>query len=240
MALNFVLLDVRLFDNKWETKESRDGLLWLLEALSNWNRAYLKLHPETPKLYRLFKEGKVKYKKPEQFERDEKSPLASIAALVKRHGGAKEENDLARIAQMIGGEHFRDVPAFIENGGGDCDNIACIRVAELRNLGVAAMPYLTWRRRPDGGMTYHALVRWPDGSSEDPSLLLGMGGESRTKERAEEVRKNTERQQMAQASVAVKSLDKAGAFKPVPAPHRDDDDFQDFLDFPDESEVNWS
>ena len=34
---------------------------------------------------------------------------------------------------------------------------------------------------------------WPDGSSEDPSLLLGMGGAAKAKERHEEERKLAER-----------------------------------------------
>jgi hypothetical protein len=42
-------------------------------------------------------------------------------------------------------------------------------------------------------MIYHAIVQWPDGSSEDPSLILGMGGASRADDRREEIRKNAER-----------------------------------------------
>ncbi len=86
----------------------------------------------------------------------------------------------------------------------NCDNVASWRVAELRQAGIQARPWMTKRTRPDGGTTYHALVQWPPfgagnlgneskWTSEDPSLLLGMGGASRTAERAEEIRKNKER-----------------------------------------------
>lgn len=93
----------------------------------------------------------------------------------------------------FGGEHFRDIPRILENGGGDCDNVASWRAAELREMGINARPYITWRKRADGGTTYHVIVLWPDGGSEDPSLLLGMGGADRADQRAEEVRKLDER-----------------------------------------------
>lgn len=75
----------------------------------------------------------------------------------------------------------------------NCDNVASWRAAELRELGIRAQPYITWRRRPDGGMTYHVIVRWPDGTAEDPSLLLGMGGAAKEQDRREEERKLAER-----------------------------------------------
>ena len=98
----------------------------------------------------------------------------------------------------------------------NCDNLAAWRVAELRQGRIPARPYMTKRRRFDGGVTYHALVIWPSlaelcrlglipaallrgrddvdyETSEDPSLLLGMGGARRIRDRAEEIRKNRER-----------------------------------------------
>jgi hypothetical protein len=93
--------------------------------------------------------------------------------------------DLAR-----GVEIFRDIPRIIENGGGDCDNLAGWRAAELAIEGVNARPYMT--NRKEGGRTiYHALTIWPDGSSEDPSRILGMP--CAAGERREECRKNWER-----------------------------------------------
>jgi hypothetical protein len=65
---------------------------------------------------------------------------------------------------------------------------------------------MTKRARFGGGTTYHALVSWPPDrrggyrTSEDPSLLLGMGGADRAADRAEEIRKNAERCNMARAA----------------------------------------
>ena len=81
----------------------------------------------------------------------------------------------------------------------NCDGLACYRAAELRQAGIQARPYMTSRERFGGGTTYHALVLWPPFgnvnyvTSEDPSLLLGMGGPERAADRAEENRKNQER-----------------------------------------------
>lgn len=104
-----------------------------------------------------------------------------------------------------------------------CDNLSCWRAAELRQAGIKAAPYMTSRTRLDGGTTYHALVVWPslrelvlDGvltenairdrsdvnfqTTEDPSLLLGMGGDRRSYDRSEELRKNQERCDLLRAS----------------------------------------
>ena len=104
-----------------------------------------------------------------------------------------------------------------------CDNLSCWRAAELRQAGIKAAPYMTNRTRLDGGTTYHALVVWPslrdlvrDGvltedairdrsdidfqTTEDPSLLLGMGGDRRSFDRSEELRKNQERCDLLRAS----------------------------------------
>lgn len=121
-------------------------VLVLLEALTLLDQLYLNEHPETPLLYDQYRQGKIKYKLPAQLDVDKTA---------------------------FQGETFRDIPRIMENGGGDCDNIASWRVAELRQLGIAARPYITNRR--DGDRTiYHVIVLWPDGSSEDPCLLIGM------------------------------------------------------------------
>lgn len=70
-------------------------------------------------------------------------------------------------------EVWQDIPTLYAAGFGDCEDLACARIGELRAQGVHAMPYVTWR--DVGGRTiYHALVRWPDGRIEDPSRALGM------------------------------------------------------------------
>lgn len=73
-------------------------------------------------------------------------------------------------------EIWQDIPTTLARGFGDCEDLACWRIAELQAKGIAAMPYITWRERASGGTVYHALVRHPDGLIEDPSRALGMHG----------------------------------------------------------------
>lgn len=72
-------------------------------------------------------------------------------------------------------EIWQDIPTTLELGDGDCEDLACYRAGELQAQGIPAMPYVTWRR-VNGRTIFHALVRWPNGLIEDPSLALGMHG----------------------------------------------------------------
>jgi len=76
-----------------------------------------------------------------------------------------------------GTEEWLDIPHVIEAGVGDCEDLACWRVAELRHAGMKAKPYAKWKR-VDGVYHYHALVlrEGKDGQPvlEDPSHHLGM------------------------------------------------------------------
>jgi hypothetical protein len=194
--LRYVLFDTTYFASGDDVVETRKNVLWLLEALVQRNMEYLRQRPSTPKLY---KSGVV-YQVPKQMDGE----CEEVQILKKALGkvGANQR-DVARVLDLVqdvlGGERFRDIGRIIENGGGDCDNLAAWRVAELRQKGIQARPYMTHRERIGGGTTYHALVLWPPfGSvkhetSEDPSLLLGMGGPARAADRAEEIRKNVER-----------------------------------------------
>lgn len=102
-----------------------------------------------------------------------------------------------------GREDWRDCYTVLARGKGDCDNLVAWRVAELRAAGVDAEPVVKWQHIPrevalqlgypaamipDGGLEMvHCLVRtkkptqWSTESTdmgyiEDPSKLLGMGG----------------------------------------------------------------
>jgi len=95
-----------------------------------------------------------------------------------------------------GQENWRDCFAILEHfaktgKGVDCDQLVCWRVAELRCSGINAEPVIKWQnipqataRRlyptmpigPDGLWMVHCCVRFPNGDIEDPSKLLGMGG----------------------------------------------------------------
>ena len=190
--LRLVLFDLSLFIDESDRANSQKRVLWMLEALVACNRIYLQNNPNTPFIYH----SGIKYKVPTQFDASG-TEIAIVREFVERIGTVpdKVREALNTLEQMTAGERFRDISRIIANGGGDCDNVAAWRCAELNELGIAASPYITWRQRPDGGTTYHVIVRWPDGSSEDPSLLLGMGGAERADQRAEEVRKLDERSQ---------------------------------------------
>jgi len=72
-----------------------------------------------------------------------------------------------------GTEIWQDIPNIINSGYGDCEDLASWRTAELQSIGVAARPYIKWRRLKNSWM-YHATVKLPNGKIEDPSLALGM------------------------------------------------------------------
>jgi len=198
--LRNVLFDLSLFETEADRATSQKRVLVLLEALTLINQYYLQENPNTPLLYTLASEGKVTYKLPAQFEPTAAPGAATVMDWLTRTNAPEEvvrafRLDQTTLSKIVNGEVFRDIPRIIENGGGDCDNVAAMRAAELRHhLGIAVKPYITWRKRPDGGTTYHVICLFPDGSSEDPSLLLGMGGAERDADRAEEVRKLAERQ----------------------------------------------
>jgi hypothetical protein len=62
------------------------------------------------------------------------------------------------------------IPLVLKRGWGDCEDLAAWRCAELRAAGVAAV----CDARRTGPETWHAFVRLPDGTVDDPSLRLGM------------------------------------------------------------------
>ena len=170
-------------------EESEEVILKLLAVLVDQDCKYLRRHPELPRLY----DSGVEYALPEQMTKNpDPEKLERVVTYLKEAMGVDEETIEIVLSVLGGCEVFRDVEAILKKKRVDCDNLAAYRSAELRLGGVEAVPYIVWRETPKG-TTYHALVRWPDGTSEDPSLILGMGGESKAKERAEERRKNKER-----------------------------------------------
>jgi hypothetical protein len=187
-VLRYVLYDLTLFSPGDDAREARVDLGWMLEALTQRNQDYLRQHPDAPRLYR----SHVVYERPAQFQGECEEVQILRAAAGRAANEPKVGATLNLVQAVLGGERFRDIGRILERGSGDCDNLACWRVAELRQGGVKARPFLIWRKT-GGGTTYHALVRHEDGSSEDPSRLLGMGGEAAAAERAEEIRKNAER-----------------------------------------------
>jgi hypothetical protein len=81
--------------------------------------------------------------------------------------------------EEIGHDDWRDIPAILDHKGGDCEDLACYRVAELRLLyGENANPYITYSMvhsaRHGVFCLYHIRVARADGTIEDPSKILGM------------------------------------------------------------------
>lgn len=70
---------------------------------------------------------------------------------------------------------WQDIPSTLAKGYGDCEDLACWRMAEYRVKGIDARPLIRWKRR-EGKYVYHALLRLPDGRTEDPSIAMGMRG----------------------------------------------------------------
>lgn len=76
-------------------------------------------------------------------------------------------------------EDIKDVVELYRTGHGDCDDIATVRAAELRvKFGIQAVPCIMWKfiTGDDGKkvLLIHVLVMLPDGTIEDPCVVLGM------------------------------------------------------------------
>jgi hypothetical protein len=92
-----------------------------------------------------------------------------------------------------GREDWLDAPAVLRQGFADCEDLAAYRAAELRVAGFDVEPVIKWQWIPrelmirqgypadklpsKGVWLVHCCVRWPDGRIEDPSRILGMGGQ---------------------------------------------------------------
>lgn len=70
-------------------------------------------------------------------------------------------------------EEWLTIPELYRRRFGDCEDLACARVAELRVRGYPAAPFISMKKRIGGGDLYHIRVRIGD-RIEDPSRLLGM------------------------------------------------------------------
>jgi hypothetical protein len=209
--LRYILHELSLFEPGADQAGARTDLTWILEGLTQRDQQYLKDHPNTPLLY----QSGVTYEPPAQFNGDCPEVQVLKAALGPAANEIQVRAVLDKVQAVLGGERFRDIGRIIENGVGDCDNIAAWRAAELRQHGVKASPYITWRKRFDGGYTYHVLVRWPDNTLEDPSLLLGMGGADRKADRDIQIAQNAERVQMVKDRMA-RGTNALSAFPPLP------------------------
>jgi hypothetical protein len=89
-----------------------------------------------------------------------------------------------RYIREEGTEEWLTIPEIMREGGGDCEDLACWRAAELifTRADPAAKPIKRHHLIPseDDGrpfLLYHITVQRGDGTEEDPSRKLGMGHE---------------------------------------------------------------
>jgi hypothetical protein len=69
-----------------------------------------------------------------------------------------------------GQENWLTYPILLEDGVGDCEDLACARVAKLRQKGEhGAKPFLYHKNK-----LWHVMVQRENGKIEDPSAVLGM------------------------------------------------------------------
>jgi len=76
----------------------------------------------------------------------------------------------ARYRREHGGERWQSVAEMLQSRppSGDCEDLAAWRVAELRCAGEEASVRIVRTSRG----TFHAIVRYSDGTIEDPSRIL--------------------------------------------------------------------
>jgi hypothetical protein len=89
-----IVMDLALFSVKGDEKDwrySQNSLKWLLEALTNCDREYLRLYPETPMLY----DAGVKYAREDGTE-----DWAGIRQVLKRKCGDCEDLAAWRAAEL--------------------------------------------------------------------------------------------------------------------------------------------
>lgn len=76
-----------------------------------------------------------------------------------------------------GRENWRDIPQVRCDGVGDCKKLAAWRAAELQErFGVQAIALPVMQESHPGSdvLLVHVVVQFPDGTTEDPSRILGM------------------------------------------------------------------
>jgi hypothetical protein len=77
--------------------------------------------------------------------------------------------------EPVGRDDWQDIPETIQLRVGDCEDLGCWRLAELRTRGHEhARPFVKRSVVSPGRTIYHVAVRRADGSTEDPSRILGL------------------------------------------------------------------
>lgn len=144
----------------WERQRSQKALLWLMEGLCRINQDIIKTQKKLGKPVPLMYGADIHYQREDGRE------------------WWKQGTDL----ESQPTELWQDIYTTIARKGGDCEDLACWRIAELRETyNRAAKPLVTYRFA-EGAYHFHALL-WVKGPSgwrkEDPSAKLGMNWENR-------------------------------------------------------------
>lgn len=87
--------------------------------------------------------------------------------------GVRYHEELAECRTCPIPEDWKSIPYILHDGEGDCEDLACWRVAELLMAGEQAQPTFT-HRLIGNRLMYHILVKRQNGTIEDPSAKLGM------------------------------------------------------------------
>lgn len=104
--------------------------------------------------------------------------------------GVRYYEDNPAPGSSCGDDDWCDIETVFRRRVGDCDDLACVRAAQLQHRGINARAIPMLRRR-NGAHDYHIVIVWPAGLSsyprtvfrdpngsglllEDPSAVLGM------------------------------------------------------------------
>lgn len=92
-------------------------------------------------------------------------------ALMKVYGMPPELYESGVVYKPEAPDEWETFDIVRRRGFGDCEDLSAWRAAELQEAGVNAVADVYKTRKPGG---WHAIVRYPDGTIEDPSARLGM------------------------------------------------------------------
>lgn len=101
--------------------------------------------------------------------------FANTAYLSCKGAPALYESGVKYQREPAGREIFKTIPMIMRDGQGDCEDLACWRVAELRMSGEPANIAIRKYTKPGAPVLFHILVQRGNGLIEDPSKRLGMG-----------------------------------------------------------------
>lgn len=104
--------------------------------------------------------------------------------------GVGYDEDAPPNGSVCGDDDWSDIEVVMRRKKGDCDDLACVRAAQLQASGINARAIAMLKRSPEAH-DYHIVVLWPPGLRkypptvfrdpsgsglllEDPSRVLGM------------------------------------------------------------------